>query len=184
MAYENVTPKATTSHAFTRSGTHTNTNYGTGPEVYDDDFGTYYGIYSYSSASGVTTTTIATSEHTWVNAITVPKIKVYVYAAGQAFGNYAQVNNTVYVDLKVSSVWTRVDTATRGGSATSGTLYPTELNDTYTNSGDGWTNVTGIRAYTSGSAFNYEGATTTRGYSYIYEMQCFQFVKKSFSGVI
>ncbi|KKM03759.1 hypothetical protein LCGC14_1771170, partial [marine sediment metagenome] len=131
MAVENYTPKAVVSHTQSRSASHTQTDTGDGTEAYDNDFGTNYGTKSKrGSGGGNTTTATCNSEHTWTTSITVPKIKVYVYSAGKAEGNYAEVNNTVYVDLKISGAWTRIATATRSGTGSSGTLYETTLNTT------------------------------------------------------
>ena len=49
---ENILPKAYVSHSPARSGTASNTEYGTGPETYDEDTSTYYGIYSYLGSDG------------------------------------------------------------------------------------------------------------------------------------
>ena len=182
MAVENVTSKSYVSHSQTRSATDDATNTGDGTEVYDNDFGTNYGVQSHRVGGGAWTTAICTSEHTWTTAITASKIKVYVYSAGQADGDNTQVNNTVYVDLKISGAWTRIVTNGDSGSSTPTTKIETTLNAEYDNSGDGWADVTGIRSYSKGSA--YDDGENVNGWAYAYELQCFKTILKTYGGTI
>ena len=122
------------------------------------------------------------SEHTWVTAIHATKIKVYIYSAGQGDGANAQVLNTVYVDLEINGAWTRIATNSDSGVTASGYKAETTLNTEYDNGGDGWDDVTGIRSYSKGSAYNDDNVST--GWAYVYELQCFRTILKTYGGVV
>lgn len=183
MAYENVVDKSYVTHVQTRSGDFANTTYGDGTEVYDNNFGTFYGIFTKRTTAGWATTT-ALSTHTWVSSITVPKIKVKVYAAGKPYGNFPAVDLTVYVDLLVSGSWVRVATVTDNTSGATGVKSEISLDSEYNNSGDGWEVVTGIRGYSKGRAYTFQENETEDAWSYVYEIQCFKTILKMYGGVI
>lgn len=178
MAQRNQIIKALVTSAEARTGSATNTTYGTGGESYDEDYGTYYGIKSAHGSDGTCTASF-TGTHTWTTAIDISEIKTKMYAKGIAYGNYGQRDVTFDVEVKQGATWTNVYHSTTHESGT-GTTEETN-SQTLT---VGWEDVVGVRISCSSSAYSYEGTRAQDAYAYGYEVQAFYRVVRSFSGIV
>ena len=178
MAQRNQLLKVEVTSAEARTGTATNTTYGTGGESYDEDYGTYYGIKSVHSGDGACDTTF-TGTHTWTTPIDIPRIKTKLYAKAIAYGNYGKRDLTFDVHVLQGSTWTNVYHSTTHKSGT-GTTEETNSQTLTT----GWSDVLGVKVYCSAHAYSYEGTRAQDAYSYGYDIQAFYTVARSFSGIV
>jgi len=148
--------------------------YGTGPDSYDGDYSTYYGISQLASGEGHEWGVCsATVDHTWTTPTTLGEFSAKIYGQSNAYsGNYANrgVQPQIYHSIKfrMGGVWTEVWSYTDpyyGGDS-----QPSEEHTSTPTVTGTWNNVTGIRVYSYACSYTYEGARTSRTWAFIYDV--------------
>jgi len=167
MAQRNQLLKATVSHTETRTGSAGNTTYGSGGESYDEDYSTYYGIFTDHNSDGSAVATF-TGEHTWTAPIDIVRVKSKLYGKAIAYGNYGQRNLEFDIYVRQSGLWVRISHVTDSDAGT-GTTETTDSQELTT----GWKDVTGIKVYAYAYGYSYEGTRAQDAYTYGYEVQAF-----------
>lgn len=178
MAERNQLIKGIVSHNEARTGNATNTTYGTGGESYDEDYSTYYGIFTDHNSDGCAVTTF-TGEHTWTDPVTISRVKCKLYAKAIAYGNYGQRELDFDIYIKQAGNWVSIYHKDNNASGTGTTEETNEQNLT-----TGWENITGVKVYCRAYAYSYEGNRAQDAYCHGYEVQAFYAIKKSFAGVV
>ena len=178
MAERNYLLNALVTPVEARTGSATDTDYGTGGESYDEDYGTYYGILTEHGSDGEAIATF-TGTHTWTTPVDISRIKTKLYAQSHAFGNYASRDLTFDIYVRQSGSWVSIYHKNTHSTSTGETE---ETNSQ--NIATGWTDVTGVRIYCYGRAYSYEGTRKQEASAFGYEVQAFYTVVRSFSGIV
>ena len=174
MAIENVISKTTTSHAEAYTGDYEGVT-GTGAEIYDGDGTTGYKMTWYHGADGSCAAGL-TSTHTWTSPITILKIKWTTYW-NAIVGNYPSASYNFSIQVQSGGSWTTVDSHSGSYNGGVGATLNEEVNGE-------WTNVTGVQIVFTASAYSYEGDRWQRIYGYIYQLEAFKTIIRSFAGVV
>lgn len=173
----NIVPKSWVTHTPSRSTDGAETDYGSGPETYDEDFGTYYGLEGHHSGDGSVTVNL-TDEHTWTDPRTIYRFRIKSYWDA-SMGNYPSWNWSIKVYLRESGTWTEEYSLTGSGAAAD----PAPITTDQTVDGE-WADVTGIKVVLYGYAYSYEGDRNQYTWLYMYETEAFYKKSKSYSGVV